>query len=162
MIAKICQHEHRLNEMGIFAGDNVYDLGGGYYKTFTNRPVIFRVPLLVQELTRSEKMLSKHKMTEVTATWIRNQLEEAQIGGHSLKDDNDGCAVRVEGVRQSGTLIFLDISCRDEDGNIKDLEYCLLLQQKMPAEMEPSVFCSKPTSLSPTPADLSTIDGETA
>jgi len=108
-------------------------------------------------------MLSKRKMTEATATWIRNQLEEAQMGGHSLKDDSDGCAIRVERVRQSGTLIFLDISCRDEDENVKDLEYCLLLQQKMPTEVElPSVFCSKPTSLGPTPADLSAIDGETA
>ena len=104
-------------------------------------------------------MLSKRKMTEVTATWIRNQLEEAQVGGHSLKDDSDGCAIRVEGVKQSGTLIFLDISCRDEDGNIKDLEYCLLLQQKMPTEME---LHPRSASLNPTPADLSAIDDETA
>ena len=105
-------------------------------------------------IPRSEKMLSKRKMTEATATWIRGQLEEAQASGRSLKDDSDGYAIRVERVKQSGTLLFLDISCRDANWNVKDLEYCLLLQQKMPTE-EPS----KPVSaLNPSQAELAELD----
>lgn len=85
-------------------------------------------------------MLSKRKMAEAAMVWIQEQLEDARGSGISLRDDADGTAIRVNSVKRSGTLIRLDISCTD-DGGTQDLEYCLLLQQKMPAEsvgMHPS------------------------
>ena len=93
-------------------------------------------------------MLSKRKMAEATMTWIREQLEDAQSRGMSLKDDTDGIAVRVERVRQSGTLISLDISANSEAGS-NELEYCLLLQQKIPVDVP---------GVQPTAEDLAVID----
>ena len=48
VMTHICEHQHRLNELGIFVGDKVYHLGGDYYKTLTQRPVIFRIKLIVE------------------------------------------------------------------------------------------------------------------
>ena len=93
-------------------------------------------------------MLSKRKMAEATMTWIREQLEDAHGRGISLRDDSDGTAVRVDRVRQSGTLIFLDISATSDDGG-NELEYCLLLQQKIPADLP---------GQRPTVEDLADID----
>ena len=49
VITHICEHQHRLNELGIAVGDKVYHLGEDYYKTLTPRPVVFRIKLLFQE-----------------------------------------------------------------------------------------------------------------
>ena len=93
-------------------------------------------------------MLSKRKMAEATMTWIREQLEDARGRGISLRNDSDGTAVRVDRVRQLGTLIFLDISATSDDGG-NELEYCLLLQRKTPTDRSVQ---------QPTAEDLADID----
>lgn len=39
---------HKLNELGIFVGDKVYDLGKDYYKTTSVPPIVFRTSLNVE------------------------------------------------------------------------------------------------------------------
>ena len=50
VITRICEYQHRLNELGIVVGSKVYHLGGDYYKTITVRPMIFRIKLVTKEI----------------------------------------------------------------------------------------------------------------
>lgn len=93
-------------------------------------------------------MLSKRKMAEATMTWLRQQLEDAKSCGMSLRDDNDGMAIRIERVQQFGILLYLDLSATD-GGSETQLNYCLLLQQQMPQDK---------LNRRPTPGELAVID----
>jgi len=68
-------------------------------------------------------MLSKRKVVEAVANWVRDRLNESK--DHSLRDDSDGISIRVESARTSGGLIFLDLSVVRDD-RIEDMQ--LLLQ----------------------------------
>lgn len=91
-------------------------------------------------------MLSKRKMTDLTLDWLQYQLEDVQNHQISLKDDVDGVALRVVGIKRQGPCLLLDLAAVEETGT-KDFSCCLLIQQKI-----------EPSSIMPDQTELSRLD----
>ena len=94
-------------------------------------------------------MLSKRKTTMAVVAWIGEQLSDIQGRGASLVDEACGDSIRIGNVRQSGSLLFIDVVSVDNLTDQADrFELCVKVNQQI--EVRPAV---------PSQSELSDIDG---